>query len=127
MTGYKKRPLVHNLGGSKPTTRAIKEKAVCFFKPTLILPQKGGGVKTEMKIKTKDLWQSAYMLSKGSNLDDVKINSNGNGKREVVFTLTGEDTGELMQEFLSGQAICNVSRLRASMIHLKDQMFRLIR
>jgi len=80
-----------------------------------------------MKIKTKDLWQSAYMLSKGSNLDDVKINSNGNGKREVVFTLTGEDTGELMQEFLSGQAICNVSRLRASMIHLKDQMFRLIR
>ena len=80
-----------------------------------------------MKIKTKDLWQSAYMLAKGSNLEGARINSNGNGKREVVFTLTGEDTGELVQEFLSGQAICNVARLRASMIHLKDQIFRVIR
>lgn len=79
-----------------------------------------------MKIKTKDLWQSAFMLAKGGNLEDVRIGSNGNGKREVIFTLSSDDINELVCEFRSGQAVCNVARLRAGMIHLKEQMYRLI-
>lgn len=80
-----------------------------------------------MKIKTKDLWQSAYLLAKGSNLQDVRINPNGNGKKEVNFTLSGDDVIELAKEFRSGQASCSVARLRASMIHLKEEMYKIIR
>ncbi len=79
-----------------------------------------------MKIKTKDLWQSAFMLARGSNLEDLRLHS-GNGKKEVMFIIGGDDTAELAQEFRSGQAICNVSRLRASMIHLKEEMYKVIK
>jgi hypothetical protein len=78
-----------------------------------------------MKIKTKDLWQSAFCLAKGAELDEVTLD--GNGKREVLFIFSGPDVQELQKEFLSGQACCNVSRLRASMLHLKEQMFELLR
>ncbi len=80
-----------------------------------------------MKIKTKDLWQSAFMLSRGSNLKDIKLDCNGNGKREVFFVLAGCDTQRLLEEFRSGQASCNISALRASMIHLKEEMYKIIR
>lgn len=80
-----------------------------------------------MKIKTKDLWQSAFVLAKGGELEEVQIDNNGGNKKEVVFILTGPDVTELSKEFCSGQAMCNVVRLRASMIHLKEMMFCKIR
>lgn len=79
-----------------------------------------------MKIKTKDLWQSAFLLTKGSQLDGVELNGNGRKKKEVVFTFRGPDLIELQREFQSGQALCNVARLRASMIHLKELIFEQI-
>ena len=78
-------------------------------------------------LRTKDLWLSCFCLSKGAELDEVKLDSNGNGKKEVVFIFTGSDIDQLKKEFASGQAICNVARLRASMIHLKEQMYQLLR
>lgn len=80
-----------------------------------------------MKIKTKDLWQSAFVMAKGGELDGVQIDSNGGNKKEVIFILCGPDVVELSREFQSGQAVCNVARLRASMIHLKEMMFCKIR
>lgn len=80
-----------------------------------------------MKIKTKDLWQSAFVLAKGGELEEVQIDCDGGNRKEVIFILCGPDVTELSREFQSGQAVCNVARLRASMIHLKEQMFCKIR
>lgn len=80
-----------------------------------------------MKIKTKDLWQSAFVLAKGGELDNVEIDTNGGNRKDVLFILCGPDITELSKEFQSGQGICNVTRLRASMIHLKEVMFSKIR
>ena len=79
-----------------------------------------------MKIKTKDLWQSAFMLSRGGRLQALRVKEDGQ-KREVIFVLCGENINHLKQEFRSGQATCRVSSLKASMMHLKDEMFKAIR
>ena len=76
-------------------------------------------------LETKDLWQSAFLLVKGADLLDVVPRPN-NGKREVVFIFKGEQVYEHIREFKSGQAMCNITNLKASMNHLKDEMFRVI-
>ena len=76
-----------------------------------------------MQIKTKDLWQSAYVLSEGAELENVLLDSS-RGKREVIFVLAGPEVEGLAKIFQSGQALCNVTRLRACMFHLKDLIFR---
>lgn len=98
-----------------------------YCRPTGIINPKRREVSNGMKIKTKDLWQSAFMLAKGSNLQDIRLHPNGDGRKEVIFTLSGDDINELTKEFRSGQALCNISRLRASMIHLKEEMYKIIR
>lgn len=77
------------------------------------------------RIKTKDLWQSAFMLAKGSQLQDLRLNNDGR-KQEVVFIFSGENVNTLRQEFQSGQALCRVGILKASMMHLKDEMFKIM-
>ena len=76
-------------------------------------------------LETKDLWQSAFMLARGSSLEDIR--TNGSGRREVYFILTGDNILSLAREFRSGRAVCNVSSLKASMIHLKEEMYKIIR
>jgi hypothetical protein len=75
----------------------------------------------EGKIKTSDLWQSAYVLARGGELIAVELN--GNGRKRATFIFSGPEIEKLSREFRSGQAVCNVTRLRASMIHLKEVMF----
>jgi len=77
------------------------------------------------RIKTKDLWQSAFMLAKGSQLQDLRFSDEGT-KQKIVFVLTGKNVNHLKQEFQSGQAICRVCILKASLMHLKDEMFRVM-
>ncbi len=79
-----------------------------------------------MEIKTKDLWQGAYVLAEGGELEDVRLDKRG-GKKEVIFIFTGPDVEGLVKVFQSGQALCNVTRLRASMFHLKDLVFSRLR
>lgn len=84
------------------------------------------------RIETKDLWQSAFMLAQGASLADVNARNNGSaslttgGKREVYFILTGDNIAALAREFRSGRATCNVASLRASMLHLKEEMYKII-
>jgi len=80
-----------------------------------------------MEIKTKDLWQSAYLLAKGSKLKDVSLYQNGGYKPEAFFIIDGEKTENLIDEYRSGQAECKVGMLKVSMEHLKEEMFRLIK
>jgi len=114
-----------NLGRYHQQPGRSVTRAKPFYLPILIISERGVIIK--MEIKTKDLWETAFILARGNNLEDVLVNANSNGKREVIFILRREEIEESLREFRSGQAICNVSRLRASMIHLKDQMFRVIR
>ena len=79
-----------------------------------------------MGIKTKDLWQGAYVLAEGGELEDVRLDKR-KGKKEVIFIFTGSDVDKLAKIFQSGQALCNVTRLRASMFHLKDLIFSRLR
>ncbi len=76
-----------------------------------------------MAIETKDLWQSAYLLTEGGWLSRVKVNRRADGRREVVFELTGEGMEDLARRFISGQAVCNVTKLKAQVNHLKDVIF----
>ena len=79
-----------------------------------------------MKIKTKDLWQSAFMLAMGVHLADVSMNPGGR-KREVYFTLDGAEADALSLEFKTGQALCRVTALRGSMAHLKEEIHKTIK
>ena len=76
-----------------------------------------------MTIETKDLWQSAYLLAEGGWLSKVRIQRRIDGKREVVFQFTGETVEDLAQRFIRGQAVCNVTKLKAQVNHLKDVSF----
>lgn len=86
------------------------------FKPPA--PPQGG-------LRTSDLWQSAYVLARGGEL--VRVELTGNGGRRATFIFAGPEVSRYVREFRSGQAQCNVTRLRASMIHLKEIMFSRIR
>ncbi len=79
-----------------------------------------------MEIKTRDIWQSAYILSKGGSLEDVRLQDNSNRLVTFVFKQSPE-VSQFKREFISGQGECNVSQLRASMIHLKQKVFEIIR
>ncbi|GEM_PF-2678772 len=76
-------------------------------------------------LRTRDIWQSAFLLTRGNNLEDIETNSNG--KKEAIFILSGYHVQEDMQEFRTGQAMCNVASLKASMTHLKEEMYKVIR
>ena len=75
------------------------------------------------RLTTKDLWQSAFMLAGGSYLEDIELRNNG--RKEVYFVLTGDNIARLAREFRSGRASCNVNVLRASMIHLKEEIYKI--
>lgn len=76
-----------------------------------------------MAIETKDLWQSAYLLSEGGWLDGVQVRRKPDGKKEVVFRLTGDGVEDLAQRFKDGDAVCNVRKLRTHVSHLKQVIF----
>ena len=75
-------------------------------------------------LNTKDLFLSAYLLSRDMNLNDMRVEQGG----RVVFSF--QDTNkldELNRLYRSGNATCNVIKLRASLDYLKDEMFTLLR
>lgn len=83
----------------------------------------------EVKVLTDDLYCGAYILSKGGALAEIKVNRNGARKSPstALFVFTGPKVLDLHQDFLSGTAIVNLREFKASMIHLKDQMFAALR
>ena len=75
-----------------------------------------------MTIETKDIWQGAYVMSEGGWLEGVRIHRR-NGKKEFIFLFEGDSVEDLSRMFQSGQAYCNITRLKASMSHLKEVIF----
>jgi len=79
-----------------------------------------------MKVVTTDLYCGAYLLSTGGALEEIKVDR-GRRRPSVLFVFSGEDVVLRQREFSSGQAVVNLARFKASMIHLKDQMFGCLR
>lgn len=77
-------------------------------------------------VKTLDIYQGAYILTKGGALDHLEL-SEIRGRRAVTFVFAGVGVDELSREFVSGQAMANVSVFRGSLDHLKDMMFAALR
>lgn len=80
-----------------------------------------------MEIETKDLWQAAYLIAKGGELNNVFLRPNNHKGQEVFFIIRDENIKKLLEEYRTGQAECRLSMLRISIKHLKEEIFRLTR
>lgn len=81
-----------------------------------------------MKIKTKDLYYAAYIVSRGGTVEDITLTEGGRRGRpsSATFVLSGENVEALSKEFLSGQASANLASFKMAMEQLKEMMFDLI-
>ena len=81
-----------------------------------------------MKIKTKDLYCAAYIVSRGGTVEDVVLSEDGRRGRSssAIFVLSGENVERLSREFLSGRAEANLAAFKQAMNQLKDMMFELL-
>ena len=81
-----------------------------------------------MKIKTKDLYCAAYIVSRGGTVEDITLTEDGRRGRpsSATFILSGDNVEALSNEFLSGQAEANLASFKQAMNQLKERMFDLI-
>ncbi len=79
-----------------------------------------------MRILTTDIYEGAYLLSKGAELKNI-WRDDGNKKRSVIFEFNGVRLELLRENYLLGKANANVLRLKQNLNILKDQLFKLIR
>ena len=81
-----------------------------------------------MRIKTKDLYCAAYIVSRGGAVEDIVLAEDGRRGRpsSAVFVLSGANVEALSREFLSGQAEANLAAFKQAMNQLKERMFDLI-
>jgi len=81
-----------------------------------------------MKIKTKDLYCAAYIVSRGGMVEDIILTEDGRRGRSssATFVLSGDNVEALSKEFLGGQAIANLASFKQAMNQLKERMFDLI-
>ncbi|MBI3265945.1 MAG: hypothetical protein HYZ67_02685 [Chlamydiae bacterium] len=78
-----------------------------------------------MRLLTNDLYEGAWLLSRGMTL--VNLWMEANGKRTVVFEFEGTSIEGLKEEYKHGKAQANVYQLKVAMSELRDRMYALIR
>ena len=79
-----------------------------------------------MSVKISDVWNCAYLLINGVQIDNVEV-INNNEKLSVYFVLSGKDAEKLDLEFKTGKASANITQLKLTVTHLKDLMFDKLR
>ena len=81
-----------------------------------------------MKIKTRDLYCAAYIVSRGGTVENIVLTEDGRRGRpsSATFVLSGENVERLSREFFSGKAEANLAAFKQAMNQLKDMMFELI-
>jgi hypothetical protein len=81
-----------------------------------------------VKVKTKDLYCAAYIVSRGGTVEDIVLAEDGRRGRpsSAVFVLSGANVDVLSREFLSGEAEANLAAFKNAMNQLKERMFDLI-
>ena len=77
------------------------------------------------EIRVQDLYEGAFLLSRGFRLKDLELSANG--KKTVTFVIAGEGVCAAGAEFESGAAMANVALLRFTLEKLKDRMFAKLR
>jgi len=79
-----------------------------------------------MEIRTDDLFLGAYALAQGAEL--VGLETTGwNGRRLVRVRLRGRGLARCERRYRAGQAVVNVTVLKATLAHLKDLVFAELR
>jgi len=78
------------------------------------------------EITVKDLFEGAWLLTKGHSLDKVTVEGM-NGKTHCLFVFTGPDVDKAARAYRSGDANVNVVRLKFAMETIKDRMFSSLR
>lgn len=78
-----------------------------------------------MRVKTKDLYCAAYIVSQGGVVEEILLSEDGRRGRpsSATFVLSGENVAKLSQEFLHGQASANLAAFKMVMHQLKEMMF----
>lgn len=79
-----------------------------------------------MHLLTTDIYEGAYLLSQGMQIEKLWLNGK-NGKRSVVFEFTGPQVELLRKDYQKGRASANVTKLKNAITDLKDKMFTLLR
>jgi len=75
-----------------------------------------------MILETTDIFRGAFFLTQGGRLKGVSSN-----RRLVSFAITGENLSDLDEAYRSGKATVDPLRLRESLNHLRDVLFRTLR
>lgn len=78
-----------------------------------------------MRLLTNDLYEGAWLLSKGMTLANLWMEANG--RKSVVFEFEGESIDGLKEEYKRGKAQANVVRLKVALRELKDKMYGMLR
>ncbi|MBF0396747.1 MAG: hypothetical protein HQK78_08255 [Desulfobacterales bacterium] len=73
------------------------------------------------RLETTDIFLSAFFLSMGSELLEIKVA--GGPKAIASFLIAGKDLAKLDKSYASGNASVNPVQLRASLNWLKDVLF----
>jgi len=81
-----------------------------------------------MKIKTKDLYCAAYIVSRGGMVEEILLTEDGRRGRSssATFVLSGANVEASSREFLSGEAQANLAAFKNAMHQLKEMMFEKI-
>ena len=80
-----------------------------------------------MKVKTTDLYHSAYLMAKGIPLGSMSV-LNGGIRQKVQFVFSGNgDLGQLEKEYQQGRALINPVTLKTTILHLKEMMYDRLR
>lgn len=80
-----------------------------------------------MKVKTSDLYFSAYLMAKGIALEAMNIQTNGR-RQKIIFTFNSQEKlDNLVRTFQNGKALINPIEFKKSILHLKDIMYDRLR
>ncbi|MEW6068544.1 MAG: hypothetical protein AB1610_09690 [Nitrospirota bacterium] len=76
-------------------------------------------------LETTDIFRGAFFLSKGGKLSDVHLSEDN--RQIVSFRIEGENLSALDEAYRAGRATVDPLRLRESLNHLRDVLFRTLR
>lgn len=80
-----------------------------------------------MKVRTSDLYFSAYLMAKGIALHAMSIQTSGS-RHKIIFTFSSnEELNSLISAFQNGKALINPIEYKKSILHLKDMMYDRLR
>ena len=75
------------------------------------------------QVTIQDIYLGGLLLTE-TNAELVDVQVNGNGRKTVIFTFRGEGLSRMSRAYCNGEALANVTRLRAEINRLRDLIFQ---